>query len=153
MQEGSLFSTLSSAFIVCRFFDNGHSDPCEVTPYCWIMRLFMTLYFLQLYEFYKNMQKCLEILGNLTIKIVWNSMKCINSQLPRTHTHIIKNKKSGNKSIWNKGRIIHKNLSFSYEDCRMLFLSAAAAEWSVGVYNRIKRCDFEMKGESNGDWN
>ena len=30
----------------------------------------MTLYFLQLYEFYKNMQKCLEILGNLTIKIV-----------------------------------------------------------------------------------
>lgn len=35
----------------------------------------------------------------------------------------------------------------------MLFLSAAAAEWSVGVYNRIKRCDFEMKGESNGDWN
>ena len=30
MQEGSLFSTLSLAFIVCRFFDDGHSDQCEV---------------------------------------------------------------------------------------------------------------------------
>ena len=26
MQEGSLFSTPTSAFIVCRFFDDGHSD-------------------------------------------------------------------------------------------------------------------------------
>ena len=26
MQEGSLFSTSSLAFIVCRFFDDGHSD-------------------------------------------------------------------------------------------------------------------------------
>ena len=26
MQEGSLFSTPTPAFIVCRFFDNGHSD-------------------------------------------------------------------------------------------------------------------------------
>jgi len=26
MQEGSLFSTASPAFIVCRFFDDGHSD-------------------------------------------------------------------------------------------------------------------------------
>ena len=30
MQEGSLFPTPSSAFIVCRFFDDGHSDWCEV---------------------------------------------------------------------------------------------------------------------------
>ena len=30
MQEGSLFSTPSRAFIVCRFFDAGHSDQCEV---------------------------------------------------------------------------------------------------------------------------
>ena len=29
MQEGSLFSTPSPAFIVCRFFDDGHSDQCE----------------------------------------------------------------------------------------------------------------------------
>ena len=34
MQEGSLFSTLSPVFIFCRFFDNGHSDQCEVIPYC-----------------------------------------------------------------------------------------------------------------------
>ena len=31
-QEGSLFSTSSPAFIVCRFFDDGRSDHCEVIP-------------------------------------------------------------------------------------------------------------------------
>ena len=34
MQEGSLFTTPSPAFIVSRFFDNGHSDWCEVIPHC-----------------------------------------------------------------------------------------------------------------------
>ena len=34
MQEGSLFSTPSPAFIVCRFFDDGHSDQCEVVSHC-----------------------------------------------------------------------------------------------------------------------
>ena len=33
MQEGSLFSTSSLAFIVCRFFTDGHSDGCEVIPH------------------------------------------------------------------------------------------------------------------------
>ena len=30
MQEGSFFSTLFPEFIVCRHFDEGHSDRCEV---------------------------------------------------------------------------------------------------------------------------
>jgi len=30
MQEHSFFSTPSPAFIVCRLFDDGHSDQCEV---------------------------------------------------------------------------------------------------------------------------
>ena len=30
MQEGSLFSILSPAIIVCKFFDGGHSEWCEV---------------------------------------------------------------------------------------------------------------------------
>ena len=34
VQEGSLFSTPSPAFIVCRLFDGGHSDPCKVIPHC-----------------------------------------------------------------------------------------------------------------------
>ena len=34
MQEGSLFATPSPAFIVFRFFDDGHSDCCEVIPHC-----------------------------------------------------------------------------------------------------------------------
>ena len=33
VQEGSLFSTPSPAFIVCRFFDDGHSDLCELKPF------------------------------------------------------------------------------------------------------------------------
>ena len=32
--RGSLFSTPSPAFIVCRLFDGSHSDWCEMVPYC-----------------------------------------------------------------------------------------------------------------------
>ena len=34
VQEGSLFSTPSEAFIVCRLFDGGHSDQCELIHFC-----------------------------------------------------------------------------------------------------------------------
>ena len=34
MKEGSLFSTPSPAFVICRLFKGGHSDQCEVIPYC-----------------------------------------------------------------------------------------------------------------------
>ena len=34
MQECSLSSTPSPAFIVCRLFDDGHSDRCEVISHC-----------------------------------------------------------------------------------------------------------------------
>ena len=34
VQELSLFSTPSPAFIVCRLFDEGHSDRCEVISHC-----------------------------------------------------------------------------------------------------------------------
>ena len=34
VKEGSLFSTPSPTFIVCRFFDDGHSDWCEVISIC-----------------------------------------------------------------------------------------------------------------------
>ena len=34
VQEGSLFFTSSSAFIVCRLLDDGHSDRCEVISHC-----------------------------------------------------------------------------------------------------------------------
>ena len=37
MQEGSLFSAPSPAFIVWRFFDDGHSDQCEVIPHCIVL--------------------------------------------------------------------------------------------------------------------
>ena len=31
---GFIFSTPSPAFIVCRFFEDGHSDRCEAIPHC-----------------------------------------------------------------------------------------------------------------------
>ena len=34
VQERSFLSTSSPAFIVCRFFDNGHSDQSEVILHC-----------------------------------------------------------------------------------------------------------------------
>ena len=34
VQKGSVFSTSSPAFIVCRFFDDGHSDRCEMITHC-----------------------------------------------------------------------------------------------------------------------
>ena len=34
VQEVSLFSTAPAVFIVCRYFDDGHSDYCEVIPHC-----------------------------------------------------------------------------------------------------------------------
>ena len=34
MQEGFLFSTPSPAFVVCRLFDDGHSDQREVITHC-----------------------------------------------------------------------------------------------------------------------
>ena len=34
IQDCSLFSTPSPACIVCSFLDDGHSDWCEVIPYC-----------------------------------------------------------------------------------------------------------------------
>ena len=33
MFKGSLFSTASPAFTICRLFNNGHSDWCEVIPH------------------------------------------------------------------------------------------------------------------------
>ena len=34
VQESSLFSTPPPAFIVCRFFDYGYSEQCEVISHC-----------------------------------------------------------------------------------------------------------------------
>ena len=34
VQESSLFSTPSPAFIVRRFFNDGHSDPCDLIHHC-----------------------------------------------------------------------------------------------------------------------
>ena len=32
--KGSLFSTFLPTFVICRFFDDSHSDMCEVISHC-----------------------------------------------------------------------------------------------------------------------
>ena len=49
VQEGSLFTTPFPAFIVSRFFDNGHSDQCEVTPHCSFFFFNKFIYFIYLF--------------------------------------------------------------------------------------------------------
>ena len=34
VQDGFLFSTPSSAFVICRLINDSHSDRCEVVPHC-----------------------------------------------------------------------------------------------------------------------
>ena len=43
MRECSLYPTHSPAFIVCRLFDNGHSDQCEVTSHCDLICIFLIM--------------------------------------------------------------------------------------------------------------
>ena len=43
VQEDSLFSTPSSAFIICRFFDDGHSDWCEVKSQCCLIYVYLVI--------------------------------------------------------------------------------------------------------------
>ena len=40
--QGFPFSSPSPAFIVCRLFDDGHSDQCEMIPHCGFDLYFMS---------------------------------------------------------------------------------------------------------------
>ena len=66
VQEGSLFSTPSPEFIVCRFFDRGHFDQCEVVPHCNLNLLFSNN---ELCIFYKT---CLNSCLDGSLKLVMN---------------------------------------------------------------------------------
>ena len=67
---GSLFSTFSLDFIVCRISDDGHSDPCEVIPHCsfylhfsdnyWCWASFHVLFWTSVCHLWRN--ECLDFL-------------------------------------------------------------------------------------------
>ena len=89
MQECSFFSTSSPAFIVCRLFDDGHSDWCEVISHgsfdlhfsnnerCWAsFRVFVS----HLYVFFREMS-CVGLLPHVLIQwfvfLVVSYMRCL----------------------------------------------------------------------------